>query len=478
MVWQENVKDILMLANIYENGKKKVEKYWPDINEEKSYGLIKVHFVSESVFSNFILRTFNCCFGNQERKINQMHYTTWPDHGVPLYSQSLVPYLQRLLKIPHSSQAPIIVHCSAGVGRTGTIILSDICLRMAAGEGHLDFLAHLENLRNQRANLVDNLEQYKLAHLVVLECLFGMRTSIVCNDEMRTAVEAILRNDGVEMQMKYILETQWQDKAMETMLELDRVAPVYHEKNRFNDIVPEKYRVFISRYPQLDEKSSYINAVLVDDFSSPGRYIVTQQPLPNTLGDFWRLVLERSCSVIISLNTVDLTDETVCKIWPEADEVLTPVDFIRITHKYTKNLLFYKIVTVQLEVKKTKHFSGFEESSSEVTILALNTWSSKDSLPNSIEEFLTFRDASDILARPAEHVIVTCYDGARACGLFVALSFIIEQMKLEQECDVCLAVRSVRHSRKQFVETEEQYEFLYRAAVTFITGFQQYSNFT
>lgn len=109
---------------------------------------------------------------------------------------------------------------------------------MAAGEGYLDFLAHLENLRNQRANLVDNIEQYKLAHLVVLECLFGMRTSIPCTDEMHSIVTATLNSNGISTQMKYILDTQWQDTAMETMLESDEVAPIYNEKNRFKDIVP------------------------------------------------------------------------------------------------------------------------------------------------------------------------------------------------------------------------------------------------
>lgn len=73
-------------------------------------------------------------------------------------------------------------------------------------------------------------------------------------------------------------------------------------------------RIFISRYPLDDESSSYINAVLVDGFSSPGRYIVTQQPLPNTLGDFWRLVAEKNSTVIISLNDINLKDGVIDEI--------------------------------------------------------------------------------------------------------------------------------------------------------------------
>ena len=72
-----------------------------------------------------------------------------------------------------------------------------------------------------------------------------------------------------------------------------------------------------------------------------------------------------------------------------------------------------------------------------------------------------------------------CYsDGALACGLYVALTFVIEKINLEQLCDVCQAVRTVRHNRSQFVRSEEQFEFLYKAAVAYVEGFQDYANFS
>lgn len=70
-------------------------------------------------------------------------------------------------------------------------------------------------------------------------------------------------------------------------------------------ISDKNYQISLRCYPYTDESSSYINAVQVDGFRSPGRYIVSQQPLPNTVGDFWRMVWERQCTVIISLNEID-----------------------------------------------------------------------------------------------------------------------------------------------------------------------------
>lgn len=116
---------------------------------------------------------------------------------------------------------------------------------MAAGEGSVDFLGHLENLRNQRPNLVDNIEQYKLIHLIVVDCLFGMRTSVPCTENMETLVRNVLDNNGVESQMNYINDVMWQDDAMETMLEVDN-KPIYSEKNRFSSIQPGKYQWIIS----------------------------------------------------------------------------------------------------------------------------------------------------------------------------------------------------------------------------------------
>lgn len=111
---------------------------------------------------------------------------------------------------------------------------------MAAGEGAVDFLSHLEHLRDQRSNLVDNIEQYKLAHLVVIECLFGMRTAIACNDELPGIIERTLKNNGIQAELNHIEETEWQDKAMETILEIEETQIVCPEKNRFAGIEPGK----------------------------------------------------------------------------------------------------------------------------------------------------------------------------------------------------------------------------------------------
>lgn len=183
---------------------------------------------------------------------------------------------------------------------------------MAGNEGRVDFLSALEHIRSQRPNLVDNVEQYKLAHLAVLSCLRGLETSIPCDDLMAKAIQMILEENTILTQMKYLENTEWQEEAMKDVIYSVEDLSTFPEKDRFSSIVPENFaRIFLSRYPIEDASSSYINAVIVDGFCSPARYIATQNPLPNTLGDFWRLVVERRSTVIISLNDIDPTDEVL-----------------------------------------------------------------------------------------------------------------------------------------------------------------------
>ncbi|XP_044744581.1 receptor-type tyrosine-protein phosphatase T-like isoform X2 [Coccinella septempunctata] len=474
MIWQENVKHIVMLANIYEGGKKKVEQYWPNINEELTFQDIVVQYHSMELFANFEYRILHVTRGVETREIEQLHFTTWPDHGVPLYPQSLVPFIRKLLKVPLSSASPVVVHCSAGVGRTGTILLADISLRMAAKQGIVDMLNNLQKLREQRPNMVDNVEQYKLAHLVVLECLMGLRTSVLCDENMDKNVQKLIRDGDYKIQMNYLKETEWQDQAMKSVADFSEDLPSYPEKNRIAEVVPENQgRIFLSRYPHDDEASSYINAVEVDGFRCPGRFFVTQQPMPNTIGDFWRLVTERKINVMISLNEVDPREKTCCKFWPTADDdELQPVDFISVKFGKVTELEYYDIYSVHVWIKNKRQKEKFD-----VEIVSFKRWPAKCKLPPSCEELLSFYEEADAISRRSTNVIVTCFDGFTASGVYVALSFIIEQMKLEHECDVCLAVRTVRHNRKQFVTDESQFLFLYECAVKFINGFQSYANF-
>ncbi|XP_063908292.1 receptor-type tyrosine-protein phosphatase S-like [Zophobas morio] len=158
MIWQDNVKIIVMLTEIEENGRVKSEKYWPEDNSRFRFGNFLVESVSRKSTSHYIHREFQVIFNKQSRLVDHFQYTAWPDHGVPLYVWEFVTFVKNILKMEQNT--PVVVHCNAGCGRSGTYILCNILIKMGTKEKQLDFFGVLKRMRDQRAGLVSNVEQY------------------------------------------------------------------------------------------------------------------------------------------------------------------------------------------------------------------------------------------------------------------------------------------------------------------------------
>uniref|UniRef100_A0A1Q3FY41 protein-tyrosine-phosphatase n=1 Tax=Culex tarsalis TaxID=7177 RepID=A0A1Q3FY41_CULTA len=144
MIWQENTRVIVMTTKEIERGKKKCEKYWPDPQQSREWGPARVSCLSETSTADYTLREFLFSWrGQDERKIFQYHFQVWPDHGVPSDPGCVLNFLQDVnarqeqLQLEGLAPGPICVHCSAGIGRTGTFIVIDMILDQIDREGQL-----------------------------------------------------------------------------------------------------------------------------------------------------------------------------------------------------------------------------------------------------------------------------------------------------------------------------------------------------
>ncbi|WAR16991.1 PTPRT-like protein, partial [Mya arenaria] len=126
MIWQEKVEKIVMLTNLVEKGKDKCEQYWPHPGNSKHYGMYYVSCLNEDEYADYIRREFTISKGRETRELHHLHFTFWPDKGVPEEVTGIVEFRQRVQNIPSEFDGPVLVHCSAGVGRTGTYIALDI----------------------------------------------------------------------------------------------------------------------------------------------------------------------------------------------------------------------------------------------------------------------------------------------------------------------------------------------------------------
>lgn len=125
MCWESNSRAIVMLTRCFEKGREKCDQYWPQDTAPVYYGDIKVTISNGSYYPDWAISEFTMSKGDIQRTCQHFHFTTWPDFGVPNPPQTLVRFVRAFRERVRPDQRPITVHCSAGVGRSGTFITLD-----------------------------------------------------------------------------------------------------------------------------------------------------------------------------------------------------------------------------------------------------------------------------------------------------------------------------------------------------------------
>lgn len=188
MVWQDNCRVIVMTTKETERGRTKCTRYWPDDKQMiKTFGNYSVMLKEEEHTAYYIFREMKVWVDNSEgtepRSVYQFHYTGWPDHGVPDDPSSVLNILEDVnIKQNHIEGAgPIVVHCSAGIGRTGTFIVIDILIHILKEQGlnsEIDIKQAILNVRAQRSGMVQTEAQYKFIYIALQHYITAEDTRI------------------------------------------------------------------------------------------------------------------------------------------------------------------------------------------------------------------------------------------------------------------------------------------------------------
>ncbi|XP_067666943.1 uncharacterized protein [Haliotis asinina] len=185
MIWELETSKIVMLTNFVENGKAKCEKYWPDFGHSgTSYDDVHVQCVAEEELMDYTVRTFSVHRDEDPiRTVKHYHFTAWPDKGVPENVGTLVDFHRMVKNAPSKSKGPAVVHCSAGIGRTGTWIALDYLIAQANAEGVVDVFECIVRLRHQRMDLIQTEAQYVFLHDALIEALASRdKKTLACQD--------------------------------------------------------------------------------------------------------------------------------------------------------------------------------------------------------------------------------------------------------------------------------------------------------
>ncbi|CAB4015126.1 receptor-type tyrosine- phosphatase delta isoform X4 [Paramuricea clavata] len=473
MVWEQSSYSIVMVTSLVELFKPKCEKYWPDKGNVK-YGDIEVTLKDTEEFAYYVIHTLQIKKDGEEREVRHYYFQSWPDHGVPKYPTELLAF-RRHFRTHHMEQfGPIVVHCSAGVGRTGVFLAVDTILdKLEKGViNSIDVFGQVCEMRERRMNMVQTLEQYIFVHEAILE-------TILCG---------MNEVDSTEVQREFETLREIKDNGMtgfqEKFKRLGEISPKLspdactaallkgnYDKNRDEDIYPAEGNRVPLQYVDGVVDSDYINAVFVDGHLERNYFIATQSPLPNTINDFWRMVHSQKSSTVVLLNCVE--DGTPFpRFWPINRGEPTQYDSL----------------TVQLDSEKesdgiwTRKFilAPYPDLSDGqvVNIFHYTNWPDHY-VPSDADAIITLtslveNSRKNYGQRP---IIVACSDGAGRTGTYIAISNLLERMKIEHAMDVFQAIKIIRGIRPQFVENAKQYEFCYTAIMAFLDGFSDYANF-
>ncbi|XP_031246771.1 receptor-type tyrosine-protein phosphatase H-like, partial [Mastomys coucha] len=175
MVWEQQSHTLVMLTNCMESGRVKCEHYWPLDAQPCIHGQLQVTLISEEVSENWTVRHLQLFHMGEKQtlSVRQFHYLAWPDHGVPYSPDPLLAFQKVLRQWLDQTMdgGPPIVHCSAGVGRTGTLIALDVLLRQLECEGSVGPFSFVKKMRESRPLMVQTEAQYVFLHQCILKSL-------------------------------------------------------------------------------------------------------------------------------------------------------------------------------------------------------------------------------------------------------------------------------------------------------------------
>ncbi|XP_075919081.1 receptor-type tyrosine-protein phosphatase S-like isoform X2 [Petromyzon marinus] len=532
MVWEQRSATVVMMTKLEERSRVKCDRYWPARGSE-TYGTLTVALQDTMDLATYCVRTFTLQRGGsgERREVRQFQFTAWPDHGVPEYPTPFLAFLRRVKACNPPDAGPMVVHCSAGVGRTGCFVALDAALERLRSERTADAYGLVTCLRSQRNYTVQTEEQYAFVHEALLEAASAGGTEVPArslhahvrrlaspaaphrHDKQQAPPPPPAASSASSAQHKQQQQQQQQQPTTGggggassakqqpqtvtaapsspqathgitgMVLEFKRLAntrlspacfvsanlPCNKFKNRLVNVLPYE----VTRVPLQPirgvEGSDYINASFIDGYRQQAAYIATQGPMAETTEDLWRMLWEHNSTIVVMLTKLrEMGREKCHQYWPA--ERSARYQYFVVDPMAEYNMPQY----ILREFKVTDARDG---QSRTVRQFQFTDWP-EQGVPKTGEGFIDFigqvHKTKEQFGQDGP-ITVHCSAGVGRTGVFIALSMVLERMRYEGVVDMFQTVKILRTQRAGMVQTEEQYHFCYRAALEYLASFDHYS---
>ncbi|XP_046577965.1 tyrosine-protein phosphatase 10D-like [Haliotis rubra] len=196
MIWEQKVPIIVMLTGLEENGVRKLDMYWPEeMNAPRQYGDLVVELINMSPLSKYTIMIFKLSLGNETRKVKHFFLPGWHDYNANLNEGDVIDFARYVrAELKPTDEGPMLVHCSAGVGRTGTYLCVDYFIQVIDNcdiEDEVDIFSYVLKMRNNRPFMVQSEKQYVFIYDAVKEMIDRKKKMLMGEQE-----ENIYQNQG------------------------------------------------------------------------------------------------------------------------------------------------------------------------------------------------------------------------------------------------------------------------------------------
>uniref|UniRef100_A0A8C9RP54 Receptor-type tyrosine-protein phosphatase F n=1 Tax=Scleropages formosus TaxID=113540 RepID=A0A8C9RP54_SCLFO len=470
MVWEQRTCTIVMMTRLEEKSRVKCDQYWP-IRGTETYGMIQVTMLDTVELATYSVRTF-ALYKNgssEKREVRQFQFMAWPDHGVPEYPTPILAFLRRVKACNPPDAGPMVVHCSAGVGRTGCFIVIEAMLERMKHEKSVDIYGHVTCMRAQRNYMVQTEDQYIFIHEALLEAATCGNTEVPARN-LYAHIQKLMQVPTGETVTAMELEfKRLANSKAHTSRFISANLPCNKFKNRLVNIMPfESTRVCLQPIRGV-EGSDYINASCIDGYRQQKAYIATQGPLAETTEDFWRMLWEHNSTIVVMLTKLrEMGREKCHQYWPA--ERSARYQYFVVDPMAEYNMPQY----ILREFKVTDARDG---QSRTIRQFQFTDWP-EQGVPKTGEGFIDFigqvHKTKEQFGQDGP-ITVHCSAGVGRTGVFITLSIVLERMRYEGVVDLFQTVKTLRTQRPAMVQTEDQYQLCYRAALEYLGSFDHYA---
>ncbi|XP_061093616.1 receptor-type tyrosine-protein phosphatase C isoform X3 [Conger conger] len=481
MIWEQQSSIIVMVTRCEEGNRNKCAQYWPSMERETEiFQDFVVKITGEDCCPDYIIRhltIINKKEKSAEREVTHIQFTSWPDHGVPGEPHLLLKLRRRVNAFKNFFSGPIVVHCSAGVGRTGTYISIDAMMEGLEAEGRMDIYGYVVKLRRQRCLMVQVEAQYILIHQALIEHNQFGETEISLS-ELHTSLATLRQKDNSSDPT--LLEAEFQRlpryknwRTCNTGLNEEN-----KKKNRYSSVIPYDYnRVLVkleeenSRDSEQDEdeeyssdedddddSTKYINASYIDGYWGQRGLIAAQGPLSDTITDFWKMIFQKKVKTIIMLSECTEGGKDFCSpYWGDEKKLFDEIEVEVATCESTPA---YKIRSIEIRHTKRKE-------NRKVYQYHYQKWAERDLPENPLDLVDIIKDVKqkcgygNSIPDRTMPIVVHCNDGSSRTGIFCALWNILDSMETEKLVDVFQVAKALRKERQGMISSFEQYQLLY-----------------